>query len=120
MSAGVEVRRHRRRLCRRVMGILLPIVRGGSAMGAVVVVDEPGLGLAAYACWKRLTGGLAAPDGSKAPGLASVQSLGAGRGSKPSIVACGTTMLIRFSTLVSSSPWSLPTNVNALPCAPIR
>ena len=40
--------------------------------------------------------------GPPKPGLASVQSPGWGLGLKPSSVAWGMTMLIRFSTLVSS------------------
>src|SRR5262249_35596492 len=91
----------RRRLCRRLMGILLPRVRGGAGMvtGAFVALDVDE-GLAPYGRSKRLTTGFAGVSGS-APGGSSVQSAGAGRASNPSSVATGTTMLIRFSTRVS-------------------
>src|SRR4051794_27960476 len=108
------------------MGILLPSVRGGSVTGAAPASAAAPVGPAVgeadddaddadapYARWNRLTTGLLGPAGP-APGFSSVQSDGGGFGSHPSIVACGMTMLIRFSTFVSSSPWSLATNVNAL------
>src|SRR3954471_23935659 len=100
------------------MGILLPIVRGGSAMGwplepvgaaAGVVPVDP------YGRSKRDTTGLAGSFDLPNTGFSSVQSAGGGEGLKPSTVAWGTTMLIRFSIFVSSSPWSLAMNVNALP-----
>src|SRR5437588_719916 len=62
----------------------------------------------------------ARPATAPGVGFSSVQSEGVGRGSHPSIVAWGMIMLIRFSTFVSSGPWSLETKVNALPSAPIR
>src|SRR4051794_7000497 len=90
--------RHRRRLCRRLMGILLPIVRGGAwiVIGCCwpVEADEEDDADGEYGRSKRLTVGL----DSNGIGLASVQSAGAGRGSKPSTVASGITMLMRFST----------------------
>ena len=52
---------------------------------------------------KRLITGLEGVAGSM-PGLASVQSAGVGRASKPSSIATGISMLIRFSIRVSSSP----------------
>src|SRR5687767_10963595 len=101
------------------MGILLPIVLGavGSVTGAPEVPDALVV-LEPYGRSNRLGTGLA---GSLAAiGLCSVQSDGGGRGSNPSIVACGITMLIRFSIFVSSSPCSLVTTVKALPVAPMR
>src|SRR5688572_11697112 len=101
------------------MGILLPIVLGvvGSVTGAPDAL-APLVPVDPYGRSKRLGTGLAGSVG--ALGLASVQSSGGGRGSKPSIVACVITMLIRFSIFVSSSPCSRVTIVNALPAAPMR
>lgn len=83
-----------RRLRRRLVGILLPSVRGLAAW--LMVAGRS----------KRLGTGVAGLLASKpvAPGLSVFQSGGGGRGSKPSTLATGMTMLIKFSILVSSSP----------------
>src|SRR6184192_3588036 len=114
-ASGVEAGHHnapisiqngnyRRRLCRRLIGIFDPIVLGGpcNVTGCCAVVAPPPDG--EYARSNRVTTGLRSPDGTNAPGLASVQSAGGGRGTNPSTCATGMTMLIRFSILVSSSP----------------
>src|SRR5207253_11014572 len=95
---------HRRRLCRRLMGILLPIVRGGpcNVTGCCDDCDPPPAPLdGEYARSNRVTVGLRSPDGTNAPGFASVQSAGGGRATKPSTTACGMIILIRFSLFVS-------------------
>ena len=120
--SDVKLLLHLRRLCLRLMGILLPIVRGGSATGTgaadVSVAVAAAAVIAPYGLSNRLTIGLLGSDDSI--GFVSVQSAGVGRAINPSTVAAGTTMLIRFSTFVSSSPCSRVTNVNARPAAPIR
>src|SRR5256885_17105316 len=94
------------------MGILAPKLRGG-ARGRV--------GWAATSAVVALVGFwvLGPGVGPPKPGLASVQSWGWGLGLKFSRMAWGIIMLMRFSTLVSSSPWSRLTKVKALPCLPI-
>src|SRR5213080_3265968 len=95
-AAGFIPRNYRRRLCRRLIGIFDPIVLGGpcNVTGCCAVVAPPPDG--EYARSNRVTTGLRSPDGTNAPGLASVQSAGGGRGTNPSTCATGMTMLIRF------------------------
>jgi hypothetical protein len=73
---------HRRRLCLRVIGILLPMVRGGNVTGVGELAFDP------YARSNRLATGLVGVCGCWLGGR-SVQSDGGGLGTNPSICACG-------------------------------
>ena len=75
---------------------------GGTGAADVSVAVAAAAVIAPYGLSNRLTIGLLGSDDSI--GFVSVQSAGVGRAINPSTVAAGTTMLIRFSTFVSSSP----------------
>ena len=101
------------------MGILLPIVRGGAWI-VTGCCGRTGAGRRGVRAVHAADVGFRVAGWLVEPGLPSVQSAGAGRASKPSTSASGITMLIRFSTFVSSSPWSRLDERERLALAPMR